>query len=223
MSKVKLFRTWSSPYALRIVWALELKGIDYETIFEDLSNKSQLLLQYNPVHKKVPVLVHNGKAISESLVIIEYIEDTWKDTPLLPEDPYEKATARFWEKFNDDKLSPSIWQVFVTQGKEQEEAIPAATENLSFIEEDLKGKKFFGGQTIGLIDITIGWIANLISVFIEITGIKLIGADKFPLLFGWMQNFSDVPVIKESWPPHDKLVIKFRAIRESYLSADVPK
>lgn len=102
--EVKLFRTWSSLYALRIVWALKLKGIEHETIFEDLTNKSPSLLQYNPLHGKVPVLVHNGKRVCESLVILEYVDETWKHNPLLPQDPYEKSTARFWAKFGDDKV-----------------------------------------------------------------------------------------------------------------------
>ena len=102
--EVKLFKTSGSPAGLRIVWALQLKGIQYEAIDEDLSNKSALLLQYNPVHKKIPVLVHNGKPISESLVILEYIDETWKQNPLLPENPLEKAKARFWAKFSDEKV-----------------------------------------------------------------------------------------------------------------------
>lgn len=93
--EVKLFRNWSSPFALRIVWALQLKGIEFETIYEDMANKTTSFLEYNPVHKKVPVLVHNGKPICESLLILEYIDETWKETPFLPDDPYEKATARF--------------------------------------------------------------------------------------------------------------------------------
>ncbi|CAL5382402.1 unnamed protein product [Camellia sinensis] len=206
--ELKVFRTWSSPFALRIIWALKLKGIEeYETIFEDITNKSPLLLQYNPVHKKVPVLVHNGKPISESLVILEYIDETWKHNPLLPEDPYERATARFWAKFGDEK------------GKEQEAAIPQVMENLKYIEEQLKGNKFFGGETIGYTDIAFGWTANLLSVFEEVTGIKLLDEEKFPLLSAWMRNFSDVPVIKENWPPRDKLVIKYQATREKYLAA----
>ena len=105
MAELKLFRTWSSPFALRVVWALDLKGIQFDTIFEDLSNKSSLLLQYNPIYKKVPVLVHNGKPLAESLVILEYIDETWKQTPLLPEDPSERAAARFWVKFGEDKVN----------------------------------------------------------------------------------------------------------------------
>ena len=106
--EVKLFTFWSSPYGLRIVWALKLKGIPFEIIHEDLTNKSAALLQYNPVNKKVPVLLHNGKPIAESLVILEYIDETWKQNPLLPEDPQQRALARFWAKFGDDKVSMHV-------------------------------------------------------------------------------------------------------------------
>ncbi|KAL0397477.1 UNVERIFIED_CONTAM: Glutathione transferase GST 23 [Sesamum calycinum] len=156
--ELKLFRTWSSRYSLRVVNALKIKGLEYETILEDLQNKSASLLEYNPTHKKVPVLVHNGKPICESLLILEYIDETWKQHPLLPQDPYQKAMARFWAKFGDDKVLPSIWSVFISQGQDQEEAIALAAGNLKFLEELLKGKKFFGGETIGYLDLAlVGW------------------------------------------------------------------
>ena len=105
--EVQLFGMGGSPFARRVQIALKLKGVQYTYFEEDLRNKSDLLLKYNPVHKKVPVLVHNGRPLVESLVILEYIDETWKDYPILPQQPYDKALARFWSKFIDDKVS--LW------------------------------------------------------------------------------------------------------------------
>ncbi|GKV05718.1 hypothetical protein SLEP1_g17694 [Rubroshorea leprosula] len=103
---------------------------------------------------------------------------------------------------------PSMLNDFKVEGQEQEEAIGSAMENLKVLEEELRGKKFFGGEKIGFADLAYGWLANLMSVFEENTGIKMIDEESFPSLSGWIQAFSDTPKIKESWPSHDKLVAK---------------
>ncbi|KAK1392200.1 putative S-crystallin [Heracleum sosnowskyi] len=122
---------------------------DEEAIFEDLANKSPLLLHYNPVHKKIPVLVHKGKPVNESLIILEYIDETWNEVhPMLPKDPFKKVEARFWAKFNEDKLLPSIKIASLGHGKEKEYARVLVPEYLKYVGEQLEGKKFFGGWPI---------------------------------------------------------------------------
>ena len=90
-----------SIFGMRVRVALAEKGLKYEYREQDLWNKSPLL----PVHKKIPVLIHNGKPICESTIIVQYIDEVWKDkSPLLPADPYERAQARFWADYIDKKV-----------------------------------------------------------------------------------------------------------------------
>ncbi|KVI11512.1 Glutathione S-transferase, C-terminal-like protein [Cynara cardunculus var. scolymus] len=62
--EVILLDRWLSSYAMRVKIALAEKGVGYECREENHPNKSPLLLQSNPIHKTIPVLVHNGKPIS---------------------------------------------------------------------------------------------------------------------------------------------------------------
>ncbi|KAF5727360.1 putative Glutathione S-transferase tau 7 [Tripterygium wilfordii] len=151
--EVKLFGMWASPFSRRVELALKLKGIQYEYIEEDLSNKSPLLLKYNPVHKKIPVLVHNGKPIAESLVILQYIDETWKNNPILPQDPYDRAMAHFWAKFVQEKVLRTMSKAYTCKQEEQEQNRNEVFEQLKILEKELNGKDFFGGDTVGYVDI----------------------------------------------------------------------
>ncbi|XAR62726.1 Glutathione transferase [Bertholletia excelsa] len=219
MEEVKLLGFWSSPYVCRVKWALQMKGVDYEYIEEHLPNKSPLLLQYNPVHKKVPVLVHGGNSISESTVILEYIEQTWPEKPLLPGNPYEMAEARFWTKFADDKL-PSVWKLNRTAGEELEKAMTESLEMLRAAEEyGIKGRKFFGGEEIGMADIAFGGIALWLEVIEEVIGVKLLQEQTFPCLYAWTKVFMELPVIKENLPNRDDLFALLNRSRQKLLAS----
>lgn len=102
---VVLLDFWPSMFGMRVRIALAEKGIEYEYKEENFPNKSPLLLEMNPVHKKIPVLIHNGKPIRESSIILQYIDETWNDkSPLMPSDPYGRAQARFWCDYVDKKV-----------------------------------------------------------------------------------------------------------------------
>ena len=102
--ETKLLSYWVSPFGLRVEWALKLKGVEYEYIEEDIFNKSNNLLQMNPVHKAIPVLIHHNKPICESNIIMEYIDENWSQYPLMPQDPHQRAITRFWATFVEEKV-----------------------------------------------------------------------------------------------------------------------
>ncbi|XP_022929167.1 probable glutathione S-transferase [Cucurbita moschata] len=210
MAEVKIIGSAASLFSVRVEWALKLKGIEYEYIPEDVRNKSELLLKSNPVHKKIPVLLHHGKAISESLLILEYIDETWKDNPLMPEDPYNRAMARFWAKFLDEKGLLGAWEACQAEGEEKEKAVEAAIQNLALLDKEIQGKKFFGGDEIGYLDLAAGWMCHWLSVLDEVGEMKVFDKDRVPSLHEWVQDFVHIPVIKESLPPREDLVNYFK-------------
>jgi len=115
--ELKLLGMWASPFVLRARLALSFKGLKYEYVEEEIfGNKGELLVKSNPVHKKVPVLIHNGKPICESQVIVQYIDEIYGGAApsLLPVDPYDRAVARFWAAYIDDKVhaTPCIISLF---------------------------------------------------------------------------------------------------------------
>ncbi|KAF8378442.1 hypothetical protein HHK36_029782 [Tetracentron sinense] len=221
--KVKLYGRWGSTFYKRVELALKIKGIPYECVEEDLSNKSQLFLQYKLVQKKVPVLVHDGRPIVESLVILEYIDENWKGNPqLLPKDPFERAKVRFWGKFLHQQLLLSIGLVITKGGEEQERAMKVLFENLKMVEEGMQdlflgGTPYINGENLGFLDIVMSSILSPHRAIEEAIGVKIIDPERNPVIFSWVTTLSDLPVVKETLPPHDMLVALVQFIRQKNL------
>ncbi|ESW12449.1 hypothetical protein PHAVU_008G113700 [Phaseolus vulgaris] len=214
--EVKLLGVLGSPFVCRARIALKFKGIEYEFVEENLANKSEQLLKYNPVHKKVPVFVHNEKPIAESMIIVEYIDETWNNNPISPSDPHQKALARFWSKFIDDKVVGAAWKsAFTVDEKEREKNLQEALEGLQFLEDEIKEKKFFGGEEIGLVDIAGVFIAFWMPIVQEIAGLQLLSSEKFPNLYKWSQELINHSVVKEVLPPREPLFAFFKGRYES--------
>ncbi|KAI9074255.1 hypothetical protein K1719_043820 [Acacia pycnantha] len=156
-NKVVLLHATVSMFSMRARVAFAEKGIEYEGREQDLINKGDELLQMNPIHKKVPVLIHNGKVICESLIIVQYIDEVWKDqgNPLLPSDPFDRAQARFWADFVDKKVADAASRVWTKKGEELEAAKKDFIAALKQLEEVLGDKPYFGGKVFGYVDLAL--------------------------------------------------------------------
>ncbi|XP_059305482.1 probable glutathione S-transferase [Lycium ferocissimum] len=208
MAAVKLLGLWYSPFSNRVEWALKIKGVKYEFIEEDLQNKSPLLLESNPVHKKIPVLIHNGKPICESMVILEYIDEAFEGPSILPKDPYDRAIARFWAKFLEDKEAAVI-NAFLRKGEEQEKGKEEFCEMLKVLDNELKDRKFFVGDKFGFADMAANFVGLWVGVFEEGSRVVLVTREKFPNFCAWRDNY--ITQNKEYLPPRDELVAYFQA------------
>ncbi|KAJ7956391.1 putative Glutathione s-transferase [Quillaja saponaria] len=225
--QVILHGFWASPYVKGVELALKIKGIPYEYVEEDLTTKSTLLLKYNPVHKKVPVLIHNGKPIAESLAIIEYIDETWKDgPPILPRDPYKRSQARFWVNFIPQHLFTAMILVLKTEGEEQQKVVKEVFEKLTLLENGMKDFFTYGTATasvesenMGLVDIFMCSFIGAHRIHEEVLGIKFINPEKFPMLFSWLKAINELPLVKELAPPYEKSLGLVQSLRQNALKS----
>ncbi|KAL2253494.1 UNVERIFIED_CONTAM: Glutathione S-transferase U17 [Sesamum indicum] len=223
-SDLKLLGTWACPYVNRAQLALKVKSIEYEFIEDIPYKKSELLLKYNPVHKKIPVLVHADKPVCESLVIVEYIDDAWATGPsILPLDPYDRALARFWVAYIDDKWYPIVKVLREAEGKEERtQLVQKLSEGLVLLEEAFvscsKGKDFFGGDRVGYLDIVLGSCLGWLRVTEIIVEVTLLNRTKTPQLAKWADRFSSEDAVKDVLPETEKLLELYRKI-QAFLKA----
>ncbi|KAK3161632.1 hypothetical protein QOZ80_1BG0079540 [Eleusine coracana subsp. coracana] len=228
-AELQVLGTWSSPWVIRVRVALALKGLRYEYAEEDLANKSDLLLRSNPVHKKVPVLIHGGRPVCESLVILQYIDEAWagvETTPLLPsDDPHDRAAARFWATYVNDTFFPSWRALFKSTTDEQratafESVVPVVEPLERAFRECSKGKKpFFGADAIGLVDVMLGSHLVWIKVVDEVTGVTLLDEARFPGLAAWAERFMAVDAVREVMPDSDKVMEQYKGFLTKWIAS----
>ncbi len=98
MSNISLYTYYRSSAAYRVRIALNYKSLSYHSEYIHLlkeggQEKTAAYQQINP-QKLIPSLVADGHIMTQSLAIIEYLDEKYPDPPLLPSSPEKRAQVR---------------------------------------------------------------------------------------------------------------------------------
>ncbi|CAL0326446.1 unnamed protein product [Lupinus luteus] len=213
--EVVLLDTWASAFGMRVRIALAEKGINYEYKEENLSNKSPLLLHMNPVHTKIPVLIHNGKPICESAIILQYIDEVWKNkAPLLPSDPYHRAQARFWVDYIDKEVYATWRKMWLSKGEEHEARKKELISIFKLLEETLGDKTFYGGDTFGFVDVNLIPFYSWFYTFETFGNFKM--EEECPKLIAWAKKCLQKESVSKSLPDEKKVYEYIVALQKAH-------
>ncbi|KAI0669680.1 glutathione S-transferase C-terminal-like protein [Trametes maxima] len=139
---------WFCPYVQRAWIALEERGIPYQ--YEEVNpyKKEKHFLDINP-KGLVPAIEYKGKALYESLILIEFFEDAFPDKAphLLPEDPFDRAYTRLWVDHVSKQIVPPFMRTILAQEPDrQQESLEEFYKGLRTLSGKVKGPYFLGEQ-----------------------------------------------------------------------------
>ena len=124
------------------------------------------------------------------------------------------------------QLFEDMGRVITSDGEAQEKATKDLFEKLTILEEGMKdffpgGTPSINGENMGLLDILMYALFGPYKAHEEVLGMKMIDPERNSLLFSWVMALTELPVVKESTPPHEKLVALVQFIRQNALQSCV--
>ena len=206
---IRFYYGSGSPFSWRVQLALEEKGLAYEPVllsFEKGEHKSPAHLARSP-HGKVPALEDDGISLYESSAIVEYLEERYPGTPLLPTDAAARARVRIEELecllYFAERFLGLARQVFFTPPDKRD---PAAVEagraevGRQLGELEARAARRKGEYLAGALsraDFT--WLP-----FVEIAARAGADLDRgaTPRLVDWRSRMRARPSYERSYPPH---------------------
>src|ERR1019366_3763013 len=193
-ARLKLISHKLCPYVQRAVIALTEKGVVFERIDIDLANKPDWFLAISPLGK-TPVLQVGDKAIFESAVILEYLEETGPK-PLHPADALTRAEHRAWIEFGSTVLA----DIAGFYAAHDEAAFKTKTSQLeqrfARLETRVAASPWFDGESFSLVDAVFAPVFRYFGVFDEIADFGILAGK--PKLARWRKALAARPSVRSA-------------------------
>jgi glutathione S-transferase len=209
-----LYYLSGSPYAWRVWYALEHKGIPHELkalSFDGGDFEKPEFAALTP-RRRIPVIVDDGFALYESAAIVEYIADKWSGEPsLLSDDMRKRAVQRRMIREADQYVGAAMERLveailFTPPERWSEDIIGAARASLKTefaMWEALISGEYLSGA-LSAVDFTLYPMVALVQRM----GTRkpgLVTPDLMgPKLTDWARRLQTLPVTQKTWPPHWK-------------------
>lgn len=168
MADLLLYEHPLSPYVQKCKIALREKGLPFEARLPEgigTGASGDAAFRRASPRGEVPALLHGETALFESTVILEYLEERWPETPLLPRAPEERARVRTIEDVMDTQFEPITWGLGEirffgrAEGALAEALTEAAGRQLQtwyrYLENRLGDREWFDGERFGRGDLSV--------------------------------------------------------------------
>lgn len=149
-----LYSGTTCPYSQRCRIVLFEKGMDFQVIDVDLTNKPEDLAVINP-YNRVPVLVERDLVLYEANIINEYIDERFPHPQLMPADPVMRARARLFLHNFEDQLFDHIADIESDNPKVAESARAIVRDNLTQIAPIFNKQEYMLGDEFSMLDVAI--------------------------------------------------------------------
>jgi len=191
-----------STFARRVRIALIEKGIPAELVEIDMArgaHRGPEYRQLNP-YGRVPTLEEDGFILYESTAILEYLEATHPEPPLVPADARGRALVSMHVKLCDLQLSRQAGTIifprrFLPRERWDEKAMAQAKQeiekHLAVLESELGGKQYMVGDRYSLVEVCY-------TPFVEF--LPLMEVTPPPKVAAWVARMLERPSAKETKP-----------------------
>jgi glutathione S-transferase len=209
-----------SPYAWRVLLALEVKQIAYESkrlSFTDEDLKSDEYLAISP-RGKVPAIRDGSVTVHESIAILRYLEDIKPEPVLFGSDPVERSKIWCSIMENMNYIEPNLLNyartIFYGELSEKKQiaidARKAIEDELVNLNASLNNKDYLAHEKLSAADIVLYPVIPFLARAAEKENTEEISGnlrsidDNYPAIGAWCKRIESIPGYEKTYPPHWK-------------------
>ncbi|XP_012059094.1 PREDICTED: pyrimidodiazepine synthase-like [Atta cephalotes] len=198
--KIRLYSMRFCPYAQRIHLVLDAKQIPYDVVYVNLTHKPDWLMEKSPLNKVPCIELEEGETLYESLIIAEYLDDTYPQNKLYPNSSLAKAKDKLLiDRFN--AVIATMYKGYSETALVQDVFNEVLT-GLELFDRELakRGTPFFGGSKPGMLDLMIWPWCERADVIRIIKGEQyVLPRDRFLRLLEWRIAMKEDPAVSGSF------------------------